>query len=155
MNSTRTMTAQEYLAQTQDLDKRINNKLDQLMKLRASATMATATIADMPKADSPPLQSMENVVVKIMDLNTAITADIDALVERKQEITTLFKLIPTIEDQLIMEQRYLCSKTWAQVADFLEYDGRYIRKLRVRATQAFVKIFAEHMQKTLYDTMHL
>ena len=62
------MTAKEYLAQVRLIDTRINNKLAQVSELRDLATKATSVLSDMPRGDSPNQQSMEGIVVKIVDM---------------------------------------------------------------------------------------
>ena len=74
------MNAKEYLSQVMHIDQRINSKLEQVVKLRESATKATATLSDMPRPDAHSMQTMENTICKIVDLEREINADIDALV---------------------------------------------------------------------------
>lgn len=147
------MTAKEYLAQTLNLDRKIDNKLDQIATLRALASKATATVSDMPKSGSPAIQSLENIVVKIIDLEHEVTADIDTLVDLKKEIMTIIKQLPSAEDQLLLEQRYLCSKRWSDIAAFLDVDVRYIHKRHNRAAAMLENFLPSEVKKTLNDTI--
>ena len=52
------MNAKEYLSQVMHIDQRINSKLEQVVKLRESATKATATLSDMPRSDSQSMQTI-------------------------------------------------------------------------------------------------
>ena len=52
------MNAKEYLSQVMHIDQRINSKLEQVVKLRESATKATATLSDMPRPDTHSMQTM-------------------------------------------------------------------------------------------------
>ena len=56
------MNAKEYLSQVMHIDQRINSKLEQVVKLRESATKATATLSDMLRPDSHSMQTMENTI---------------------------------------------------------------------------------------------
>lgn len=70
------MTAKEYLKQAWNIDQRINDKLDQVARLREMATKATTTMSDMPRRSSPNPQRMESVVTRLADME----ADIDMLI---------------------------------------------------------------------------
>ena len=117
MSNDRAMSAKEYLSQAMYIDQRINSKLEQVMTLRETATKATATLSDMPRSDSPNLQSMENTIVKIVDLENEINRDIDRLVDLKAEVRQLIAALENPEQQLILELRYLCFKQWSAIMD--------------------------------------
>ena len=117
MSKDRVMTAKEYLSQAMYIDQRINSKLEQVMTLRETATKATATLTDMPRSDSPNLQSMENTIVKIVDLENEINRDIDRLVDLKAEVRQLIAALENPEQQLILELRYLCFKQWSAIME--------------------------------------
>ena len=117
MSNDRAMSAKEYLSQAMYIDQRINSKLEQVMTLRETATKATATLSDMPRSDSPNLQSMENTIVKIVDLENEINRDIDRLVDLKAEVRQLIAALENPEQQLILELRYLCFKHWSAIME--------------------------------------
>ena len=120
------MTAKEYLGQAYRLDQRIDAKLEQVANLRALAAKATATITDMPRSSSPNLQHMEGTIVKIIDLEQEINEDIDRLVDLKKEITSAIKAVSVPEYQVVLELRYLCFKTWEQIAVDMSYSYVHI-----------------------------
>ena len=117
MSNDRAMSAKEYLSQAMYIDQRINSKLEQVMTLRETATKATATLTDMPRSDSPNLQSMENTIVKIVDLENEINRDIDRLVDLKAEVRQMIAALENPEQQLILELRYLCFKQWSAIME--------------------------------------
>lgn len=127
------MTAKEYLGQAYRLDQRIDAKLEQVANLRALATKATATLSDMPRSSSPNLQQVESIVVKIIDLENEINADIDRLIDLKREITAAINAIPVPEYQVVLELRYLCYKRWEEIAVSMNYATNYIFELHGKA----------------------
>lgn len=127
------MTVKEYLSQAYRIDQRINSKLEQVASLRALATKATSTLSDTPPSGSRNVQSMENVIVKIIDLENEINEDIDTLVDLKREIVGVIKRIDNPEYQTLLELRYLCFYSWEKVAVEMEYDLRYLHKLHRKA----------------------
>ena len=129
------MTVKEYLRQAYRSDQRINSKLEQVASLRALATKATSTLSDTPPSGSRNVQSMENVIVKIIDLENEINEDIDTLVDLKREIVGVIKRIDNPEYQTLLELRYLCFYSWEKVAVEMEYDLRYLHKLHRKALE--------------------
>ena len=81
------------------------------------------------------MQSMENVIVKIIDLENEINEDIDTLVDLKREIVGVIKRIDNPEYQTLLELRYLCFYSWEKVAVEMEYDLRYLHKLHRKALE--------------------
>jgi len=109
------MNAKEYLSQVMYIDQRIDTKLEQVMSLREAATKATATLSDMPRPDSPNVRSMEDTIVKIVDLENEINRDIDRLVDLKAEARRLIGQVKEPDQQLVLELRYLCYKPWSEI----------------------------------------
>lgn len=130
------MTAKEYLGQAYRLDQRINSKLEQVMSLRELTTKATATMSDMPGGGSRNVYKMQDIIGKIVDLENEINADIDELVDLKREIVAIIKAVKNPEFQTLLELRYLCFKTWEQIAVDMQYSTRNIYKLHDAAIAA-------------------
>lgn len=80
------MTAKEYMEQARYLDMQINSKIEQIRNLNELATKATTVYSDMPHSPNRNTSRMEETVVKIIDLESEIDRDIDALVNLKREM---------------------------------------------------------------------
>ncbi|MEG0759060.1 MAG: hypothetical protein RR505_11685 [Raoultibacter sp.] len=132
------MTAKEYLMQVRFIDRLIDSKLEQAAQLKATATKATATLSDMPRSDSPDLQSMETNIIKMIDLEREINRDVDRLVDLKKEAMCAIVALPNIEHQLVLEQRYLCFKSWGQISENMCYSLRHVTRLHGEALKAFL-----------------
>ena len=113
------MNAKEYLSQVMHIDQRINSKLEQVVKLRESATKTTATLSDMPRPDAHSMQTMENTICKIVDLERKINADIDALVDLKAQARRVISQLKDPDQQLVLELRYLCYRPWTDIMEEL------------------------------------
>lgn len=142
------MTAKEYLSQAYRIDQRINSKLEQIVSLRALATKATSTLSDTPPSGTRNVHSMEDTIAKMVDLENEINVDIDTLVDLKREFVCIIKKISNHEYQTLLELRYLCFKTWEQIAVDMGYDLRYIHKLHGKALENCEK----NLKRTLKDT---
>ena len=127
------MTAKEYLSQAFRLDQRFNSKLEQVMSLRDLATKATSTLSDIAPSGTRNVHRMEDIIVKIVDLENEINRDIDALVDLKREMVSVIKSVANPEYQTILELRYLCFRTWEQIAVDMNYSIQHIYRLRDKA----------------------
>ncbi len=123
------MTAKDYLCKAYRLDQRINSKLEQVASLNELAMRATSTLSDMPKSPSSTNSKMEDVICRIIDLQDEINKDIDKLVDLKINIVSIIKTVPNPEHQMLLELRYLCFKTWEQIAVEMGYSVRNIYHL--------------------------
>lgn len=132
------MTAKEYLSQAYRLDKRIDSKIEQLKSLDLLATKCTTTLSDMQKSQSISNSRLEDTVVKIVDLQEEINRDIDSLVDLKRDIVRTIKSVQNPEYQIILELRYLCFKTWEEIAVQMNCSIDNVFKIRKNALKSVV-----------------
>ena len=126
------MTAKEYLGQAYRIDQRINSKMEQIASLNLLAQKATTVFNDMPG------NRMEDVIIKIVDMESEINADIDSLVDLKKEIAGVIRGVSNLEYQTLLELRYLCFKTWEQIAVQMGYGIDNIYKMHHKAMREIV-----------------
>ena len=129
------LSAKEFLKQARHIDQRINSKLEQVQSLRELATKATATLSDMPRSATPNIYRMEDVICKMTDLESEINADIDELIDTKHEVMAVIKKVERPEYQSLLELKYLCMKTWEEVAAELGYVYRQITRMHGHALE--------------------
>lgn len=127
------MTAKEYLSQAFQLDQRINSKLEQIASLNALATKCTSTLSGMPRNPNRGGSATSDIIAKIVDLQTEINSDIDRLVDLKQELVGAIKSVDDTEYRILLELRYLCFKTWEQIAVEMNCQVRNIYTLHNKA----------------------
>ena len=130
------MTVKEYLSQAFRLDQRINSKLAQVTALNDLATKCNSTLSDMPCNPNRATSTMADAVEKIVDLLTEINCDIDALVDLKRDIVRAIKAVANTEYQTILELRYLCFKTWEQIAVDMGYNVRHVYRIHDEAVES-------------------
>ena len=130
------MTAVEYLSQAYRLDIRINSKIEQVASLNDLALKATSVVTGMPHSPNKGKSSMADAIDKIIDLQEEINQDIDRLVDLKAEIVAVIKAVDNKEYQTLLEQRYLCYRTWESIAVNLGYSIHHIYKMHNLALAA-------------------
>lgn len=136
------MKAKEYLSQAYRLDKRINSKIDQVASLNDLATKCTSNVTGMPKSPNQGNSTVADAVVKIIDLQAEINRDIDRLVDLKCELTRTIKAVDDVDCQLLLEGRYLCYKSWEQIAVELGFRVRHVYEVHSKALNKIEKILS-------------
>ena len=126
------MKAKEYLGQAYRLDQRINSKLEQIASLNELAMKCTSTLTGMPRNHDRSISKIE-VVSKIVDLQEEINRDVEKLVDLKRELVWRIKAVDDTEYQTLLELRYLCFKTWEQIAVDMGYNVRHVFRLHDEA----------------------
>lgn len=129
------MTPKEFLQQIRSADRLIDSKLKQLECLRDETTRTSSMISDMPRSDSPNLQRLESTIVKLLDLEAEINADIDQLVDMKRVARDAINALSNADQRLVLELRYLCYKTWPWIADELGYSISNVYRLHDNAVK--------------------
>ena len=132
------MTAKEYLNQAYWLDRRIDSKLEQLSALKDMATRTTSVMSGEVVSHTRNVRSMQDVIVKIIEMKNEVNADIDQLVDLKAEIMRVIKAVESPEHQTLLELRYLCFKPWKVIANKMGYNVRHIYRLHDEAVDAIV-----------------
>ncbi len=129
------MDTVEFLLQAYHIDLRINNKLEQLESLNALATKATTTYGSEPVSGSRDVHRIEAVICKIMDLQNEINADIDRLVDIKQEVREMIESVPSVEGRTILEMRYISCRKWEEIAYSMHYALRSVHYIHDKAIE--------------------
>lgn len=142
------MKAKEYLSQAYRLDQRIDAKIEQVMSLRNLAAKATSTLSDAVPSGTRNVHRMEDIIIKIIDFENEINADIDRLVDLKREIMRVIKALPNPEYRTLLELRYLCFKPWEQIAVEMGYSIDNVYKLHRMALKTLEVQESGH-EKTL------
>ena len=133
------MDAKEYLRQAYRLDQAISSKIEQISSLRELATKATAALGTEPVSGSRNPHRLEDVIGKIVDLENEIDRDVDCLIETKRKIMGIIGELGNAEHRILLEQRYLCYNSWAEIAEKMGFGLRWVGKALTEADKIFSK----------------
>lgn len=131
------MTAKEFLSRAYLLDQQINCKLEQISTLRELACRCTSNITDERVNSTKDNSKMENIILKIVDLEREINIDIDRLVDLKKEISIAIATVKNPVHRLILELRYITGKDWQAIADELHYDICHVQRVHGQCLKNF------------------
>lgn len=138
------MTPKAYLSQAIWLDQRIESKLEQLETLKSLTMKITSNLTKDKVKCSTDVSQMENLIVKVMDFESDINADISVLIDLKKEIQECINRIEDFNQQLLLELRYLCNKGWDDIAISMGYDRRTVFRIHGKALKSFEKCKSCH-----------
>lgn len=135
------MNAKEYLSQATWLDQMIDSKLEQLEALKSLSMKVTSSFTkEKISGGNIEKSKMESTIVKVIDLENEINADIDRLINLKKNIQNTINKMEDINQQLLLELRYLSRKGWDEIAALMGYDPRTVYRMHGKALKEFEKM---------------
>lgn len=133
-----TATAKEYLKSIKYLDSAINSKLTELDKLRHDAENIRGISYDKDKVQGSAVDSMK-IVDKIIELDNAINAEIDRLVDLKADAHTKIEKVCNEKFVSLLTDVYINGFTLERVAERMNKSYETIRGWHGEALQVFRK----------------
>lgn len=137
------MTAKEYLGQAYRLEQHINTRFEEIQSLRSMSEKTTAAYGGETVSHSRNIRSLENILVKIIDAENELNAEIDRLVDLKAEIKATLEQVENDSYRLLLIKRYLCYLPWAQIANEMNYSRRWTLTKHERALDVVQKIMKQ------------
>lgn len=140
--------AKAYLKRIRLYDAHINNKMEELERLRAMVTKITLTLRDDAGGGSRSQDKLGDAVSRMVDLQAELNAEIDRYVDSKAEICNALNKIQNRRYFEVLHKRYVLFKTWQQIADEMGYaDVRNVYRLHGRALLAFNRILCKEKEE--------
>lgn len=126
------MNAKQWLGRVQYIDRRIEAKAEQAMRIRARLEGRRAILSDMPRGGSG---DWTDALANLIALEQEIDQEIDGLIIARREIVKTIDALPDERMRTLLELRYLNGWGWQRVADALHYDRRSVTNLHCAALQ--------------------
>jgi len=134
------MNAKDYLNQAYRLDQRINSKLEQVSALRSLTQKVTASYEGEVVSHTRNVSSLEDTILRLMEAEADLNATIDALVDLKTSVYDTIQKVEKPEYQFLLEMRYLCFKSWNEIADQMHLEEHYVFRVHGQALREVEKI---------------
>jgi DNA-directed RNA polymerase specialized sigma24 family protein len=123
------MRVKEYLHQAYRLDHRINSDIEEMTRLREMATSVSSPVfGDKVQTSHIGEAPFVRCVEKIMALEAQINAEIDTLVDLKEQIRCVIDKVPDTDERMVLRYRYVHNYTWEQIGDELNADKSTVRR---------------------------
>ncbi len=119
------MNALEYLQQAYMLEQQIQTKLQQITSLRSLAETMKSYTGNEPVAHTRNVTALEDTVIKIMEEEQELNAEIDRLVDLKREIRDVVSEVRELNLRLVLEKRHLCFESWPQIGREMGHTDRW------------------------------
>lgn len=81
----------------------------------------TANLKEITVQTSHDNTKMESIILKIIQQEKEIDEEIDKLVDLKAEVRSVISRVSNIEYRLLLELRYLCFRSWEEIAVEIRY----------------------------------
>lgn len=127
------MTPKEYLNQAYVIDRKINLDIEKARAMRASLYGRAVSYESDGSQHISGDNHIENAMLKVVEYEEKINAEIDELVNKRIEIE---KAINSVDDEVLQEiltRRYLQFQKWERIAVEMHYSIQWVFKLHGQA----------------------
>lgn len=130
------MTPKEYLKQAYRLDQKIDSDIAEAVRLREMASgVGSPGFEERYNPNRPTDASFVKCLERVWELEQKINAEIDKLVDLKEQIRSVIDKVENPDEQMVLRYRYIHNWTWEQIGDALFADESTIRRWHGRALQ--------------------
>ena len=120
------MTAKEFLQQAFVAHREIELRLERITTLQSLATRTTTVMRTAPGGNNPFRSRVESAVIQIQELTERLADEVTRLIEVTKKISAAIAQVPNADERAILEYRYLCFFSWAQIAAVMKTGTRQI-----------------------------
>lgn len=137
------MGAKEYLEQVKLFDAHINNKLDELERLKGLVTKVTSTWKGDVVSGGGNQDKLGDAVARIVDLQREVNQAIDDYIDKQKEIGAILDQIKDPDQLRVLYKRYFDGLTWEQIACDMHMTYRNVCYIHGRALQAVGRLLGD------------
>lgn len=132
------MRAKEYLSQIHLLDKRINNRIQELKNIKDQISVVRPVRYDKDHVQHSDISDcVSDGVARYIDTEREINAMIDELVALKHKVTGEIERLNDPRHVELLFLRYVQCMTFEQIAVSMDYSFRQVLRLHGSALQEF------------------
>ena len=107
------------------LEQQIETKLHRISSLRSLAQTMRSFTGNEPVSHTRSVTALEDTVIKIMEQEEELNAEIDRLVDLKKEIGDVLSEVKDLNFRLILEKRHLCFESWPRIGEEMGHTERW------------------------------
>lgn len=141
------MTAKQYLRQAYRLNDLINSDLAELEQLKIlSTSVSSLNLSGMPSSGTRKQEApFVNAVMKIIELEKVIDAEINRFVDLKKEIRDVINKVPDNNQKLVLKLRYIQFLKWESVAAEMDLSFKQVHRIHNEALKNVKLPYTETM----------
>lgn len=137
------MTAVEFLSQAYLMEQQIRSKREQLAMLRSMATSFYNPTDQEQVSCTPKTYALEESVIKIVEAENEIKAQVDRLVQTMMKIRNVIAAVQDVKLRLVLEKRYLLFQAWKEIAADMDRSVRWVQQKHVMALEVVERMMGE------------
>lgn len=137
------MTAKEYLQQVYQLNEKIDSKLEQIARLQSTATRVTTVITGTPGTTTRLSSRIEDAVANVQQQADLLADEIKQLLNLRREVAAAIAELENHNERIVLEYRYLCFRSWQDIAHLMRTGVRYVYYIHSRALNNFAAKFTK------------
>jgi hypothetical protein len=122
------LKARLFLQRAIGIDEEIKSKREQIAMWRSLAESTTRPLGGDLNGGGGASNRMEECVVKIADAESELQDMLKKLCDIRREVTDIIARLPNRKQRLVLEQYYLCGKSWDSISKQLNYCPQYLRQ---------------------------
>lgn len=135
--------AKTYLMQVELYDTHINNKLEELARLKELLRHITSSIKDVPVPGGGNQDKLGSAIAKIVDLENEINEAVYVYIDKRREISRVVEQLADADQVSVLHKLYFEFKTWPEIALEMHMSERNAQYIHGRALQEVRKVL-EH-----------
>lgn len=125
------MTAKEFLRQARDADRRIDEAMERLERMRAKLEAGRmSNLTGMPRGGAV---DWTETADRVIELEKRVNARIREMVRHKQAAMDAIDAVEESRLREVLELYYIDGLTWDKVAETMQLDRRWVTRLHGRA----------------------
>ncbi len=134
------MNAKAFLKQAYRLNELIDSNLAELENLKSLSTSVSGANygAERVQGGNLPGSRIEGIVLKIIDLEREIQAEIDRYIDLKKSIRESINEIQNQNEKLILRYRYVELLSWSEIQREMNLEETQVFTLHRKALENFI-----------------
>jgi len=133
---------EEIFRQTTRINMQIETKKEEILYWRNLSTSTQAVLSAANTGGAKKNRSrVEDCVCKITDIEESLNGDMEKLISLKAKVMRIIDQIDIPEYKSLLTHRYICDKTWYEVADSMGYSYVHtVNRLHPKALKRICEI---------------
>lgn len=134
------MTAKEFMNRAYVQSKRVQYKSEQLIQLKAMTQRVTVALDSEYVSHTRNVHALEDAVIQIMEAAEQLQKENQILMDIRKEIGSVIDSMGNITLQTLLSSRYLCFKSWEDIAMEMNRTLRWVQNRHKQALHEFDQI---------------
>ncbi|MDY3034866.1 MAG: DUF1492 domain-containing protein [Absicoccus sp.] len=138
------MDAKEYLTQIRKISMQINEKSEEIAKLKAQIEGGSIPYEkDGTTSGHTDTERNAHMIMRLTELKDDINHQVDMLILAKQRAMALIDMVPDANQMTVLYERYIHLRSWEKISEKLNYSLHYIYRIHNLALDEFNRILKE------------